>query len=97
MPVNDLDLAGPPGFEQYGAQDMPHGEVPVGRLVVEQTVLESHCSLEMRQGLRVVGGRGCQLSADDLRAALSRCGIEPLARADSLEPEQLLALARELR
>jgi 16S rRNA (adenine1518-N6/adenine1519-N6)-dimethyltransferase len=36
-------------------------------------------------------------SADDLKAALSRCAIEPLARAESLSPEQLLALARELR
>jgi 16S rRNA (adenine1518-N6/adenine1519-N6)-dimethyltransferase len=43
------------------------------------------------------GALGTEHSADDLRAALSRCGIEPLARADSLEPEQLLALARELR
>jgi 16S rRNA (adenine1518-N6/adenine1519-N6)-dimethyltransferase len=43
------------------------------------------------------GALGTERSADELRAALSRCGIEPLARADSLEPERLLALARELR
>jgi 16S rRNA (adenine1518-N6/adenine1519-N6)-dimethyltransferase len=42
------------------------------------------------------GAFGTDCSADDLRAALSRCGIEPLARAESLAPEQLLALAREL-
>ena len=40
---------------------------------------------------------GTEHSADELRAALSRCAIEPRARAESLEPEQLLALARELR
>jgi len=40
---------------------------------------------------------GTEHSADELKAALSRCAIEPLARADSLSPEQLLALARELR
>ncbi len=43
------------------------------------------------------GTFGTQHSADELRAALSRCGIEPLARAESLQPAQLLALARELR
>jgi 16S rRNA (adenine1518-N6/adenine1519-N6)-dimethyltransferase len=43
------------------------------------------------------GALGAENSADDLRAALSRCAIEPLARAESLEPAQLLALARELR
>ena len=45
----------------------------------------------------LAGALGAERSADELRAALSRCGIEPLARAESLEPEQLLALARELR
>ena len=43
------------------------------------------------------GTFGTQHSVDELRAALSRCAIEPRARAESLEPEQLLALARELR
>jgi 16S rRNA (adenine1518-N6/adenine1519-N6)-dimethyltransferase len=43
------------------------------------------------------GPLGAEHSADDLRAALSRCAIEPLARADSLEPARLLALARELQ
>ena len=43
------------------------------------------------------GTFGTQHSADELRAALSRCAIEPRARAESLKPEQLLALARELR
>ncbi len=43
------------------------------------------------------GAFGIEHSADELRAALSRCAIEPRARAESLEPEQLLALARELR
>jgi 16S rRNA (adenine1518-N6/adenine1519-N6)-dimethyltransferase len=43
------------------------------------------------------GAVGAEHSSDDLQAALSRCAIEPLARAESLEPEQLLALARELR
>jgi 16S rRNA (adenine1518-N6/adenine1519-N6)-dimethyltransferase len=43
------------------------------------------------------GAFGAERSADELRAALSRSGIEPLARADSLEPERLLALARELQ
>jgi 16S rRNA (adenine1518-N6/adenine1519-N6)-dimethyltransferase len=43
------------------------------------------------------GAFGTQHSVDELRAALSRCAIEPRARAESLEPEQLLALARELR
>jgi 16S rRNA (adenine1518-N6/adenine1519-N6)-dimethyltransferase len=43
------------------------------------------------------GALGAGHSADELRAALSRCAIEPLARAESLSPEQLLALARELR
>jgi 16S rRNA (adenine1518-N6/adenine1519-N6)-dimethyltransferase len=42
------------------------------------------------------GAFGAERSADELRAALSRCSIEPLARAESLPPEQLLALAREL-
>jgi 16S rRNA (adenine1518-N6/adenine1519-N6)-dimethyltransferase len=42
------------------------------------------------------GAFGTERSADELRAALSRCSIEPLARAESLPPEQLLALAREL-
>ena len=36
-------------------------------------------------------------SADALKAALARTGIDALARAESLEPAQLLALARELR
>ncbi|MCH8083362.1 MAG: ribosomal RNA small subunit methyltransferase A [Myxococcales bacterium] len=45
----------------------------------------------------LAGALGAERSADELRAALSRCGIEPLARAESLQPEQLLALARELR
>jgi 16S rRNA (adenine1518-N6/adenine1519-N6)-dimethyltransferase len=43
------------------------------------------------------GTFGTEHSSDDLKAALSRCAIEPLARAESLSPEQLLALARELR
>jgi 16S rRNA (adenine1518-N6/adenine1519-N6)-dimethyltransferase len=43
------------------------------------------------------GTLGTEHSPDDLKAALSRCAIEPLARAESLSPEQLLALARELR
>jgi 16S rRNA A1518/A1519 N6-dimethyltransferase RsmA/KsgA/DIM1 with predicted DNA glycosylase/AP lyase activity len=43
------------------------------------------------------GTLGAEHSADDLRAALSRCAIEPLARAESLEPARLLALARELQ
>jgi len=43
------------------------------------------------------GAFGTEHSADELKAALSRCAIEPLARAESLAPEQLLALARELR
>jgi 16S rRNA (adenine1518-N6/adenine1519-N6)-dimethyltransferase len=43
------------------------------------------------------GKLGTEHSSDDLKAALSRCAIEPLARAESLSPEQLLALARELR
>ena len=42
------------------------------------------------------GALGAEHSADELEAALSRCGIEPRARAESLEPAQLLALAREL-
>jgi 16S rRNA (adenine1518-N6/adenine1519-N6)-dimethyltransferase len=42
------------------------------------------------------GALGVEHSADDLRAALERCHIAPLARAESLEPAQLLALAREL-
>ena len=42
------------------------------------------------------GALGAEHSADELTAALSRCGIEPRARAESLEPAQLLALAREL-
>ena len=45
----------------------------------------------------LAGALGAERSADELRAVLSRCGIEPLARAESLQPEQLLALARELR
>ncbi len=45
----------------------------------------------------LAGALGTERSADELRAALSRCGIEPLARAESLEPERLLALARELQ
>lgn len=45
----------------------------------------------------LAGTLGAERSADELRAALSRCGIEPLARAESLQPAQLLALARELR
>ncbi len=43
------------------------------------------------------GVLGTEHSVDELKAALSRCAIEPLARAESLSPEQLLALARELR
>jgi 16S rRNA (adenine1518-N6/adenine1519-N6)-dimethyltransferase len=43
------------------------------------------------------GAFGTEYSADDLKAVLSRCAIEPRARAESLEPAQLLALARELR
>jgi len=43
------------------------------------------------------GALGTEHSADELKAALSRCAIEPRARAESLEPAQLLALARELR
>jgi len=43
------------------------------------------------------GALGSDRSADELRAVLSRCAIAPLARAESLAPEQLLALARELR
>ena len=40
---------------------------------------------------------GSSHSADALKAALARTGIDALARAESLEPAQLLALARELR
>ena len=40
---------------------------------------------------------GASHSADALKAALARTGIDALARAESLEPVQLLALARELR
>jgi 16S rRNA (adenine1518-N6/adenine1519-N6)-dimethyltransferase len=40
---------------------------------------------------------GAEHSADELRAALARTGIDALARAESLEPARLLALARELR
>jgi 16S rRNA (adenine1518-N6/adenine1519-N6)-dimethyltransferase len=43
------------------------------------------------------GAFGTEYSADELKAALSRCAIEPRARAESLEPAQLLALARALR
>jgi 16S rRNA (adenine1518-N6/adenine1519-N6)-dimethyltransferase len=43
------------------------------------------------------GALGIEHSVDELKAALSRCAIEPRARAESLEPAQLLALARELR
>jgi 16S rRNA (adenine1518-N6/adenine1519-N6)-dimethyltransferase len=43
------------------------------------------------------GAFGAEHSADELKAALSRCAIDPRARAESLEPAQLLALARELR
>jgi 16S rRNA (adenine1518-N6/adenine1519-N6)-dimethyltransferase len=42
------------------------------------------------------GALGTEHSVDELKAALSRCAIEPRARAESLEPAQLLALAREL-
>jgi len=42
------------------------------------------------------GAIGAERSADELRAVLARCAIPPLARAESLEPDQLLALAREL-
>ncbi len=35
-------------------------------------------------------------SDDQIRAALARAGIDPRARAESLEPQRLLALAREL-
>jgi 16S rRNA (adenine1518-N6/adenine1519-N6)-dimethyltransferase len=40
---------------------------------------------------------GASQSTDALKAALARTGIDALARAESLEPAQLLALARELR
>ena len=40
---------------------------------------------------------GTEHSAGELRAALERTGIDVLARAESLEPARLLALARELR
>jgi 16S rRNA (adenine1518-N6/adenine1519-N6)-dimethyltransferase len=43
------------------------------------------------------GALGTEHSVDERKAALSRCAIEPRARAESLEPAQLLALARELR
>jgi 16S rRNA (adenine1518-N6/adenine1519-N6)-dimethyltransferase len=43
------------------------------------------------------GTLGTERSVDELKAALSRCAIDPRARAESLEPAQLLALARELR
>ncbi|MBW2542732.1 MAG: ribosomal RNA small subunit methyltransferase A [Deltaproteobacteria bacterium] len=43
------------------------------------------------------GALGAEHSAEAIAAALSRCAIEPRARAESLEPAQLLALARELR
>jgi 16S rRNA (adenine1518-N6/adenine1519-N6)-dimethyltransferase len=43
------------------------------------------------------GALGAEHTVDELKAALSHCGIEPRARAESLEPAQLLALARELR
>jgi 16S rRNA (adenine1518-N6/adenine1519-N6)-dimethyltransferase len=43
------------------------------------------------------GALGTEHTADELKAALARCAIEPRARAESLEPTQLLALARELR
>ena len=43
------------------------------------------------------GALGTQHSVEELKAALSRCAIDPLARAESLEPARLLALARELR
>jgi len=43
------------------------------------------------------GVLGTEHSVDELKSALSRCSIEPRARAESLEPARLLALARELR
>jgi 16S rRNA (adenine1518-N6/adenine1519-N6)-dimethyltransferase len=43
------------------------------------------------------GELGAEHSAAEIAAALVRCAIEPRARAESLEPAQLLALARELR
>jgi len=43
------------------------------------------------------GGLGSSYSADALRAVLERVGIDVRARAESLEPAQLLALARMLR
>ena len=45
----------------------------------------------------LAGPLGAEYSAEKLKDALSRCAIEPRARAESLEPERLLALARELR
>ena len=39
---------------------------------------------------------GPEYTLDALRGALARCAIEPRARAESLEPQQLLALARAL-
>ncbi len=43
------------------------------------------------------GALGPQRSREELEAALARCAIEPRARAERLEPAQLLALARALR
>jgi len=43
------------------------------------------------------GALGAEHTVDELKAALSRCAIDPRARAESLGPAQLLALARELR
>jgi len=43
------------------------------------------------------GALGPEYTVDELQAALSRCAIEPGARADSLGPHQLLSLARALR
>jgi 16S rRNA (adenine1518-N6/adenine1519-N6)-dimethyltransferase len=43
------------------------------------------------------GALGVERDADSLRALLARCSINPLARAESLEPARLLALARVLR
>jgi len=42
------------------------------------------------------GALGTEHSTEALKAALSRCAIEPRARAENLEPTQLLALARAL-
>jgi 16S rRNA (adenine1518-N6/adenine1519-N6)-dimethyltransferase len=43
------------------------------------------------------GALGAEYTVDELQAALSRCAIDSKARAESLEPARLLALARQLR